>query len=98
MKGSHTYELIVAFAPSLEAKQSEALFASIADWVLSAGGTVSKKHSMGTKELAYPISGHNKADFYTFDIHAEVGMKLAELNLSLNRNPSIIRYMVSKTN
>jgi ribosomal protein S6 len=53
---------------------------------------------MGTKELAYPISGHNKADFYTFDIHAEVGMKLAELNLSLNRNPSIIRYMVSKTN
>jgi ribosomal protein S6 len=61
-----------------------------------AGAEVSKKDHMGNKELAYEINGFNKGDFWVLDIDSLKALNLKSVNLFLNREVSIIRYLILK--
>ena len=51
---------------------------------------------MGLKELVYEIGKNSKGDFWTMDLTSESPIKQKDLNLLLNREPNIIRYLILK--
>jgi ribosomal protein S6 len=51
---------------------------------------------MGSKDLVYEIAGQTKGDFWVFDVESEKPLSLKELNIILNRETNIIRYLILK--
>ncbi len=84
----------MVFAPKTEEKAIETVFSKLESMWIAA--TLEKKDHLGSKELAYAIKGHKKGDFWTLKMTADKTLKLNEINLFLNREPSVIRYLVIK--
>lgn len=95
MKGN-IYQLVVVLNPKLEEKAKSAVLKSVEGWVNEAGGKTKKPKDLGNKELEYPISGCRSGDFWEFTVEAEGAWKSKDFNLYLNRESSIIRYIVLK--
>lgn len=94
MNSNFTYEVTVVFAPKTEEKSIETVFSKLeAMWIAA---TLEKKEHMGVKDLAYAIKGHKKGDFWILKITSDKTLKLNEINLFLNREPVVIRYLVIK--
>jgi len=94
MNSNFEYEVTVVFAPKTEEKATEAVFSKLESMWIAA--TLEKKEHLGSKALAYPIKGHVKGDFWVLKMTADKTLKLNEANLFLNREPSVIRYLVIK--
>jgi ribosomal protein S6 len=94
MNSNFIYEVTVVFAPKTEEKATETFFSKLESMWIAA--TLEKKDHLGSKELAYPIKGHKKGDFWTLTFTADKSLKLNEANLYLNREPVVIRYLVIK--
>ena len=54
------------------------------------------KDQIGVKPLVYQIKNFDKADFWQLEVEADKPIKLAELNVFLNRELQVIRYLVLK--
>jgi len=94
MKGKkYQYQMVVVLNPKTEDK--EKVFKKITTWLEGRKTTADQDH-MGLKELAYEIEGLDKGDFWVFDLESESPLKLKELNLLLNRETNIIRYLILK--
>ncbi|MFA6250983.1 MAG: 30S ribosomal protein S6 [Candidatus Shapirobacteria bacterium] len=94
---NYLYQVVVIFNPKLEEKEREALVAKVSGWLEEDGSKVAKKEQMGLKELVYEIKDNKKGDFWIFEIESPKPKKIKELNLSLNREANIIRYLVIKS-
>jgi ribosomal protein S6 len=97
MKGKkHNYEVVVEFSPKTDDKIKQPVFDKITKWFESAKATVTKNDHLGVKQLVYQIKGFDKADFWQLDVEADKPVKLADLNVFLNRELQVIRYLVLK--
>ncbi|HEX8923916.1 MAG TPA: 30S ribosomal protein S6 [Patescibacteria group bacterium] len=95
MKDSkYHYQIVAVLNPKTEDKEKETVLNKISAWVEGAEAEVVKKDHMGAKDLVYPIKKLNKGDFYVFEIDSNKTFQLKEFNLFLNREPTIIRYLI----
>ena len=92
----HNYELVVVFNPKTDEKDKEKNLKKITEWMTGNLAEVTKNEHLGIKDLVYKISDLDKGDFYVLQLSAEKPLKLKEFNLFLNREPSIIRYLIIK--
>jgi ribosomal protein S6 len=89
----YQYQLVVVLNPKTEEK--EKVLKKVTDWLENNNTEVNSDH-MGLKELAYEINKNTKGDFWVMNVAAESPLKLKELDLMLNREPNIIRYLMLK--
>lgn len=95
MKGKkNKYDLVVVFNPKTEEKDKN--FKKIATWLEGQGFSIDKKNHLGLKDLVYEIDENTKGDFWGLELSGEKGLKLNELNVLLNREINIIRYLILK--
>ena len=91
MKGKkYQYQLVVVLNPKTEEK--EKVLKKVTDWLDNNKIEVSSDH-MGLKDLAYEINKNTKGDFWILNLDADSPLKVNELNLLLNRESNIIRYL-----
>ena len=88
------YEIVVVFGPKTEEKAVNSALNKVEQWLSSKETKITDKNHMGQKTLAYPITGFDKGDFWLLTTEGENPVKINELNVLLNREPSIIRYLV----
>jgi len=94
MKGSkNQYQLILVLNPKTEDKEN--IIKKITTWLETKKVELTSVH-LGLKELAYEIEKNTKGDFWSLDLNSESPIKLKEFNLLLNRESSIIRYLILK--
>jgi len=97
MKGNlHNYQVILVLNPKTEDKDKDKVLAKVESWLGSNKAKIAKKEHTGGKELVYEIAKGRKGDFWVLDVEAEAPLKLNELNLYLNREVSVIRYLILK--
>lgn len=96
MKGKNQYQLVLVLAPKMEAKAKDAVLKNVASWVTDAGVKISKTEELGLKDLTYSIKGQKRGEFVVLEAGSDNPIQLKELNLFLNRESSIIRYLVCK--
>lgn len=91
----YKYQLVLVLNPKTEEK--ETVFKKISAWLDGHKVEVEKKDHMGLKELVYEIKGNDKGDFWILDlVSSTTNIKLNELNVLLNRENNIIRYLILK--
>ena len=90
------YQVVIVLSPVMKEKDRVILLDKIKARIEKEGVKVKKMVGQGTKSLVYEISGYEKGDFWTFDVRGRDGLKLDELNIFLNRESGIIRYLVLK--
>lgn len=95
MKGSNKqYQMVVVFNPKIE--NQEKVLDKLCALLEGQGIEVSKKEHVGIKELVYEINGNSKGDFWVMDLNSGKPLNVKEINLFLNRETSIIRYLILK--
>jgi ribosomal protein S6 len=92
----HNYQMILVIGPKAEDKDREKIFTKVESWLGDHSAKVAKKEHTGMKELVYEIAGVRKGDFWELSIEATLPVKLQELNLFLNREVNVIRYLILK--
>ena len=93
---NHKYQMVLVLAPKVEEKDREKILSKVDGWLENAEAKVAKKDHTGIKELVYEIAGGRKGDFWVLDVEAAKPLKLTELNLFLNREVNVIRYLILK--
>jgi len=97
MKDSnYKYEVIVVLNPKAESKDKEKTIKLVEDKITGMSFLVDNRDNLGNKDLAYPIKGLNKGDFWVFTISGNKPIKSAEFKLFLNRDTQVIRYLILK--
>jgi ribosomal protein S6 len=92
----NSYQLTIVLNPSIEEKERDSVLKKFEGWLEAEKAEVVKNHHLGQKDLVYEIKGHNKGDFWVYEVESESPINLKTLNLSLNREPNIIRYLILK--
>ncbi len=92
----NAYQLVIVFLPKTAEKDKEGVLAKVKELTEKLGAKVDKTVDMGTKELSYMIKKQNKGEFTEVTISSEVSFKYDEINLYLNREVNVIRYLVLK--
>ena len=90
------YQMVLVLAPKTEEKDREKILAKVESWLGDHTGKIAKKDHWGMKDLVYKIVGNTKGDFWILDVEATKPVKLNELNLFLNREVNVIRYLILK--
>ena len=90
------YQVVIVLSPVMKEKNRVILLDKVKVRVEKEGVKVKKMEGQGLKSLAYEIKDYDKGDFWVFDVRGRDGLKLDELNVFLNREAGIIRYLVLK--
>ena len=97
MKGNqHNYQIILVLNPKAEDKDKDKVLAKVESWLGVNKAKIAQKTHTGIKELVYEIAKNRKGDFWLLDTEAEMPLKLNEINLFLNREANVIRYLILK--
>lgn len=88
------YTLVVVFNPTVAEKDLP--MDKLVGWIADIGGQVKAKNHLGIKDFAYEIGGFLKGNFWELIIESEKPLKLNALNVSINRETNIIRYIILK--
>ena len=97
MKGNlHNYQVILVLKQKADDKDKDKVLAKVESWLKANAAKIAKKEHTGTKELVYEIAKSRKGDFWVLEVEAELPLKLNELNLFLNREVNVIRYLILK--
>ena len=89
----YRYQLVIILNPKTENKDKT--WEKVNGW-LTKNKIESTQEHLGLKELVYEIGKNSKGDFWTMDLTSESPIKQKDLNLLLNREPNIIRYLILK--
>ena len=93
--GKFKYQIVAVLSPKIEDKEKETVLTKIEKMLAEFKVTVTKSH-LGMKDLVYPIRKFDKGDFWDLSAESDTPLKLREINLFLNRENNIIRYLVLK--
>ncbi|MBI2465548.1 30S ribosomal protein S6 [Candidatus Shapirobacteria bacterium] len=92
----YTYQMVLVFAPKTESKAIDGVWGKLAAFLDSVKAEIIKKENLGTKELVYEIQKHRKGDFWELTVESTKPVKVTDINIFLNRDVSVIRYLVLK--
>ena len=92
----HNYQIILVLSPKAEDKDKDKVLAKVESWLSVNKAKVTKKDHTGKKDLVYEIAKGRTGDFWVLDVAGEAPLKLNELNLFLNREVNVIRYLILK--
>lgn len=90
------YEVVVVFAPKTDEKTAELSFAKVETWLETKKTKIVNKEHMGQKSFEYEIKKFDKGDFWNLHLEGDMPVNVKELNVLLNREVPIIRYLVLK--
>jgi ribosomal protein S6 len=96
MKKGFNYQVIVVFDPKTEEKNKNEVLAKLEALVEAVEAKVAKTEKLGMRDLVYAIKGFTKGEFYEIEVESDKTLKLKEVNLYLNRETKVIRYLVLK--
>jgi small subunit ribosomal protein S6 len=97
MKSSkNKYQVVVVLNPKLEEKERVLLVDKVVAEIEKGGVKVKSKEELGLKDLAYEIKKQETGMFMVFDIVSKEGLNINKLNLFLNRQVEIIRFIILK--
>lgn len=88
------YTLMLVISPALTEKDK--LIDEICGLIGLSGATIDSKTDLGMKDLAYKIKGYSKGNFWQIEVKSDTPFKWKEVNLFLNREVNVIRYLVLK--
>ncbi len=94
--GGMRYQFVLVFPPKTEDKERESVFAGLLEVLTHFDGKLGKWEHFGTKDLAYEIGGNDRGDFWEVVAETKLPLKMNEVNLFLNREANVIRYLVLK--
>jgi ribosomal protein S6 len=86
------YELITILSPKADAGASEEVKKQLTGF----GWEITGEENMGTKKLAYQIRKLEKGNYWVWNLATKKPIDHKALNLTLNRNNNIIRYLLIK--
>lgn len=86
------YELITVLSPKAEATASE----EVKKLLTQFGWEVTGEENMGSKKLAYQIKKFDKGNYWVWSLATKKAIDHKALDLTLNRNNNIIRYLLIK--
>jgi ribosomal protein S6 len=92
----HNYQIILVLNTKSEDKDKDKVLAKVESWLDVNKAKVTKKEHTGVKELVYEIAKSRKGDFWMLDVGAGAPLKLNEINLFLNREANVMRYLILK--
>lgn len=92
----YQYSVVLVLNPKTEEKEREAVLKKIYTKLESFGVQIVKKDHLGLKDLVYQIKKQNKGDFWDLDLETKKSLKIDQLNIYLNREISVIRYLILK--
>jgi ribosomal protein S6 len=92
----HNYQIILVLNTKSEDKEKEKVLAKVESWLETNKAKVAKKEHTGVKELVYEIAKSRKGDFWMLDVGGATPLKLNEINLYLNRDANVMRYLILK--
>jgi ribosomal protein S6 len=90
------YQVILVLNSKTEDKDKDKILVKVESWLTENKAKIAKKDHTGNKDLVYEINKSRKGDFWVLDVEAELPLKLNELNLFLNREINVIRYLILK--
>ena len=93
---NNAYQLVLVFKAKLPQKDREVILEKITEMVKKQDAEIGTQEDMGSKELAYEIKGQLKGDFLKVEVKTTKEFSYKELNLFLNREAQVIRYLVLK--
>lgn len=95
MKGKkYQYQLVLILDPKTEKK--EKVLEKVKSWLIDHKVEKPVETHVGLKELVYEIKKLTKGDFWTYDLDTDIPLGIKELNILLNREINIIRYLILK--
>jgi ribosomal protein S6 len=92
----HKYQIILVLNTKSEDKDKDKILEKIESWLGVNKAKIVKKEHTGVKELVYEIAKSRKGDFWLLDVEAGSPLKLNEINLFLNREINVMRYLILK--
>ena len=95
-ESNYKYEVIVVLNPKTESKDKEKTIKLIEDKIAEMGFLVDNRENLGNKSLAYKVAGQDKGDYWVFTIGGSKPIESKEFKLFLNRDISVIRYLILK--
>ncbi len=90
-----SYEFVVVLDPQLKEKDQDSLLKDIQAKLEKAGGQDVKIDFFGRREFVYPIKKQTQGNYWIFNFWAN-HLKMEEVNLFLNRETKILRYLLLK--
>ena len=97
MKSSkNRYQVVVVLSPKMKDKNREILLDKVRMEIEKEGVKMKKREGLGLKNLSYTIAGFDQGDFWIFEVCGKDGIKLDKVNVFLNRESYIIRYLILK--
>lgn len=90
------YEFVFVTDPGLSSSKKKELFSSLKKLIEEAGGKVEERQEWGVRELAYPIKKKTKGEYFIWQILVNGSLQLGELNVFLNQEEGILRYLFLK--
>lgn len=95
-ENKNKYQFVLVFNPKAESEAVEKIIKKVGAFLEEKGASIAKKESQGMKELAYEVAGFRKGNFQLLDVEGDNPIKLTEINLFLNRESNVIRYLILK--
>ena len=92
----YTYQMVLVFAPKTESKIIDGVLGKVSAFLDTVKAEITKKESLGTKELVYEIQDNRKADFWEVTIESIKPVKVTDINIFLNREVTVNRYLILK--
>lgn len=91
------YELVLMFKSNLTEDEAKKNINSVKEIIKSLEGNVEKEDFWGKRKLAYEINGMQEAYYTVCDINLNQP-QVKKLNLKLNIEPTVVRYLLTSKN
>lgn len=92
----NSYQMVLVFAPKTGTEAINGVIAKVSTFLSGMQAEISKQNGLGTKELVYDIGGYRKGDFWELTVESAKPIKVNDINIFLNRETSVIRYLILK--
>ena len=90
------YSVVVVLNATLTEKDRDAVLANLNDKLEGIKAKVNSSDHLGNKDLVYQIKKQSRGDFWELSVESEKPLQLNEVNLFLNREVNILRYLILK--
>ncbi len=87
------YEFVFLTRSGLKKSKLEKIFLALREEIKKAKGKIEKEENLGKKDLAFPINKETQASFWVWRLILKDKVSFSSINIFLNREPEIIRYL-----